>query len=571
MTSYKDARWGDLEADAEEKYGIPSGFLSDLRLKGERSNADQVSEAGAKSVWQIIPETRNMIKKKDGVDAYASPDQAAEAAAIVVKDAFNCAKQRTKDPQEQKALAAGYYHAGGDLSNWGARTASYVKRVTGAEAPTTQQATQERSLKSELGAAKEQSGIAAVYEAYKSGKMTPEDGAAFEQAVSSGSIMLPRGAEIKPSGDSGVSAVVKAYADGRMSPEDAQAFLSAVDSGQIKLPQGIKLEQPGSASSMIPVDNTQRQPATPEPGFMDKVVGAGETALTMATGATGGMLGMVGGAARGVGEMIVHGQYGTPEGADTVERNAAMGAQALTYSPRTQAGQQMTQAVGQAVSNVLPPVLPMIGQAGAITQGIKAGAPVAAVAARRAAAPVVSVAQNTIQRAQAAMPRTGPGPASIGAAQVESGLLRQSKANELPIPIKQTLGQRTRDYAQQQFERETAKDVDVGAPIRERMQQQQAQMRQNLDAFVESTGAESADLRGAGIKVNEALRSMVAQAKAKERVLYKAAEKSGEMEAPVSTAPLIDFLKENDSFNAPESEFSVLMIKMPRLSFTRIE
>jgi hypothetical protein len=45
---------------------------------------------------------------------------------------------------------------------------------------------------------------------------------------------------------------------------------------------------------------------------------------------------------------------------------------------------------------------------------------------------------------------------------------------------------------------------------------------------------------------------MVAQAKAKERVLYKAAEKSGEMEAPVSTAPLIQFLKENDSFNAPE-------------------
>jgi hypothetical protein len=554
MTSYKDKRWGDLEADAESKYGIPSGFLSDLRLKGERSNADQVSEAGAKSVWQIIPETRNLIKKKHGVDAYASPDQAAEAAAIVVKDAFNWAKQRTKDPQEQKALAAGFYHAGGDLNNWGPRTASYVKRVTGAETPATQETTQSqgRSLKTELGAAKEQSGIAAVYAAYKSGKMTPEDGAAFEQAVSSGSIMLPRGAEIKPAGDSGVSAVVKAYSDGRMSPEDAQAFRVAVDSGQIKLPPGIKLEQPGSAASMIPVDNTQQQPQPPEPGFMDKVVGAGETALTMATGATGGMLGMVGGAARGVGEMIVHGQYGTREGGDTLERNAAMGARALTYAPRTQAGQQMTQAVGNAVSNVVPPVLPMIGQAGAITQGLKASAPIAAVAARRAAAPIVSVAQNVSQRAKSVMPSSGPGPASIGAAQVETGLLRQTKANELPIPIKQTLGQRTRNYAQQQFERETAKDVDVGAPIRERMQQQQAQMRQNLDAFVESTGAESTDLRGAGIKVNDALRSMVAQAKAKERVLYKAAEKSGEMEAPVSTAPLIKFLKENDSFNAPE-------------------
>jgi len=61
-TSYKDSKWGDLEAQAEAKWGIPSGFLADLRLRGEKSNADQVSEAGAKSVWQIIHESRNLIK-----------------------------------------------------------------------------------------------------------------------------------------------------------------------------------------------------------------------------------------------------------------------------------------------------------------------------------------------------------------------------------------------------------------------------------------------------------------------------------------------------------------------------
>jgi hypothetical protein len=45
---------------------------------------------------------------------------------------------------------------------------------------------------------------------------------------------------------------------------------------------------------------------------------------------------------------------------------------------------------------------------------------------------------------------------------------------------------------------------------------------------------------------------MVAQAKAKERALYKKAEKAGELEAPVKTDALINFIQENDSFNAPE-------------------
>lgn len=290
-----------------------------------------------------------------------------------------------------------------------------------------------------------------------------------------------------------------------------------------------------------------------EPGLMDKVIGAGETALSMGTAAIGGTVGMAAGALRGAGEMIVHGQYGTQEGGETLERNAMGAAQALTYAPRTKTGQQYTQAVGKAVGEVLPPVLPMMAAPGAITQGIKSAAPVASVAARRAAAPVVSAAQKVGQQVQQAMPQKSTmGPGSISAAQVAEGTLRQAKADELPVPLKLTQGQKTRDYAQQQFERETAKDVDLGAPIRERMQQQQQKMQQNLDAFIDMTGAESTDLRSVGVKVNDALRMQVAAAKAKERVLYKAAEKAGEMEAPVSTEPLIKFLRENDSFNAPE-------------------
>jgi hypothetical protein len=218
--SYKSAHWREFESAAESKWGIPSGFLADLRLKGEKSNADQVSEASAKSVWQIIPETRNLIKKKYGVDAYASPDQAAEAAAIVVKDAFNWAKQRSKDPQEQKALAAGYYHAGGNTDNWGERTNAYIKRVTGTV---------------EKAATKVKDDLSGLVEIYQSGKMDPEDAAIVEQAIKSGQIKAPKAAAKAPAA-AGTDALMQVYRSGKMDPADAAEFEQIM---------GIKKEQPG--------------------------------------------------------------------------------------------------------------------------------------------------------------------------------------------------------------------------------------------------------------------------------------------------------------------------------------
>lgn len=533
-TSYKDQSWNELEASAEAKYGIPAGFLADLRLKGERSNADQVSEAGAKSVWQIIPETRNLIKTKYGVDAYAGPEQAAEAAAIVVKDAFNWAKQKTKDPEQQKALAAGFYHAGGDQSNWGARTAAYIKRVTGG------QQVASAGGSGGGGGGGSMPDYSKLIEVYQSGKMAPEDAAIVEQAIKSGQIKATAQKAAATPQKSGTDALMQVYRSGRMDPADAAEFEQIM---------GIKKDLPGQIPGTLP----QGAPA-PEPSFMDKAIGAGETALTLGTGMVGGAIGMVGGAVRGVGELIVNGGYGTREGAEVIPRNAAAAASALTYQPRTKVGQDYVHEVGTAIQNVVPPVMPMLGNAGAITEGIKASAPMAVAASRRAAAPVVAAVSNANRAIEQAIPAQVAKPVggSINAAQVEAGTLRQAKANELPVPIKLTEGQKTREFGQQQFERETAKDIDAGAPIRERMQQQQAQMRQNLDAFVDMTGAEATDLRAVGVRVNDALRSQVAAAKAKERILYKEAEKAGEMEAPVSTAPLVKFLDENASFNAPE-------------------
>jgi hypothetical protein len=336
-------------------------------------------------------------------------------------------------------------------------------------------------------------------------------------------------------------ALVRADAAGDM--DAARKLAAAVRAARQDAPNQI----PG-----MQVPGTQAQP--PSPSIGQQALGAGEALLTGITGATGGTAGMIGGTLYGMGESIVAGDFGTQQGVRRVQDNATGGAAALTYAPRTQAGQEIAQGAAQVLQNVAPPVLPMLAAPGQITNSIKAGAPAALAATQRVAAPVTRAAGQATQAVgqRMANPMGGPGPASIGAAEVDAGLLRQQRANELPVPIQQTLGQRTRNFEQQQFERETAKNAELGGPIRERFSDQQKKVYQNLDAFVDATGAEAPDLRTAGVAVNDALRSMVAQAKAKERALYKKAEKAGEMEAPVKTDALINFIQENDSFNTPE-------------------
>ncbi|WP_260598856.1 hypothetical protein [Sphingomonas endolithica] len=84
-TSFRDPLYDVLDRDVEQQLKLPAGLLSGIRTRGERSNADQVSSAGARSVYQIIPSTRAAVLKKYGVDAYASPQNAALAAGYILK------------------------------------------------------------------------------------------------------------------------------------------------------------------------------------------------------------------------------------------------------------------------------------------------------------------------------------------------------------------------------------------------------------------------------------------------------------------------------------------------------
>ena len=119
--SYQSGSYDPLEAAAGKEYGVPPAILQRLRVKGEKSNANQVSEVGARSVYQITPETRAGIMKLYGFDPWSSPANAARGAAIVARDMYR------KFGNWNDAMTG--YHGGNDTRNWGPRTRAYSKRT----------------------------------------------------------------------------------------------------------------------------------------------------------------------------------------------------------------------------------------------------------------------------------------------------------------------------------------------------------------------------------------------------------------------------------------------------------
>jgi hypothetical protein len=263
--SYKDPFWSDLAAGTEQKLGLPSGLLKSVLLYGERSNADQVSEANAKTPFQIIPATRKAVLDKYGVDAYLSPQNAAEAAGLLLKESL----QRNKGDIK---LAAAEYHGGTNPKNWGPRTKSYIERVsagvgqeqaaTPATLPGGGDSTFQRVIAARGGVGAAAGGpamapgsIQNIFNAYSSGQMTPEEAADFEADVKSGVLMLPRGAALRgqqPAPAQGTAAstqvaelpptVVEAYNTGRMTRQEMMDLEADVKNGMVRAPAGMQIK-----------------------------------------------------------------------------------------------------------------------------------------------------------------------------------------------------------------------------------------------------------------------------------------------------------------------------------------
>lgn len=127
---YTDPIYQQLARMAEQAEGLPSGILDAIRTRGERSNANQVSEAGARSVYQFIEPTRRGMIKNYGVDPWSGPEAATTAAAKLVKENYG----RTGSWDDAVAM----YHGGTNRRNWGPRTRAYASRVGSFDQPEAQ-------------------------------------------------------------------------------------------------------------------------------------------------------------------------------------------------------------------------------------------------------------------------------------------------------------------------------------------------------------------------------------------------------------------------------------------------
>jgi len=260
-TSYKDPFWSDLAANTEQKLGLPSGLLVSVLTRGERSNADQVSEAGARTPFQIIPATRKAVLDKYGIDAYLNPQTAAEAAGLLLRESLD-------RNQGNIVLAAAEYHGGTDPKNWGPRTRAYMQRVSqgvrelapqaapaGRPAATIAEggtiSTFQRALGTSPMAAVPKDAIARVFDAYNSGQMTPAEASEFEADVKVGNIMLPRGAALRGQQPQGArptipelpAPVMEAYRTGRMTRDEMMELERDVANGMAKVPAGFQLQK----------------------------------------------------------------------------------------------------------------------------------------------------------------------------------------------------------------------------------------------------------------------------------------------------------------------------------------
>lgn len=295
---------------------------------------------------------------------------------------------------------------------------------------------------------------------------------------------------------------------------------------------------------------------TPVPapsGLGEQLIGAGETGLTLLTGGTTGLLGTIGGGISGAIEQVRAGKFGTPEAARAIQEQAMAGGQRYTYMPRTQAGLEQLQAVGK-VAEALPPVIPVVSEAGMLAQSVRQATPLAQATALRGIQSVQRGAEQTAQAAQRGTgivrealgmdlaPTTGVGArTSAGAAATPAELQRVATAKGLPVPVDLTKGAASREAGQLAFEKEQIKGP-LGEPLRARAEQNNLQALQNFDALIDMTGAQTAAIGPAatGNAVIDALSQGWQGAKAKTSAAYRKADNSPEALIPVNLAKPID-------------------------------
>ena len=279
----------------------------------------------------------------------------------------------------------------------------------------------------------------------------------------------------------------------------------------------------------------------PELSMREKVMGAIETPFalgaTLASGAIAPIAGVIG--------TLTSGKYGTQEGIRAGEEAA----KAVMYQPRTQVARETLGAIGeffQPVTSALPPTL------GATGTTINALAPAVATQANTLARPVIAPVKSAVVNAMTREQQ--PAMVGMGAASTAEDLMRQERLNRLGIPA--TLGERTKNLPQQQFEADVRRGVvtgiseDAKVKLAEQMRafetNKQKAIVQNFERMTNEVGAEVADptqMRAVGKIVDKALNDEYTKKYDTYKSLYAQADNAGETLQQVPYQSLIDFIE----------------------------
>jgi hypothetical protein len=324
-------------------------------------------------------------------------------------------------------------------------------------------------------------------------------------------------------------------------------------------------EVQGTSSSVaqIPGSGPATVPQAPERGIVDSL-GAVEALPAVATAMT---TGPVGGAVNWLNQLVIEGLQGNlsdPEASKRISGAFDAGLKAMTYAPRTEAGQEATGAIAEAAQG-LAPLAGLGGEMAMLANASRAtrAAPAATVArasaegvARDAAGPAAAAgvsraidAAGTARQAVTTLPRRAlaaisreepktPTPGtmgSAGAAATDIATQRATTAESLGLTgdAALTKGQATRDPAQLKFEVETAKMPEEGARLRARRVAQNEALLNEIERDIDITGSQAPTLRAVGESVDRALVGQYRADKAQVNAAYAKARKSPEASALV--------------------------------------
>lgn len=305
---------------------------------------------------------------------------------------------------------------------------------------------------------------------------------------------------------------------------------------------------------------------------IDPALAAGETVLSLGTSA---IAAPVAGLA-GIAGTLLPGEQG--QGAGLVE--SVQGA--LTYQPRTQGGAAATQAVSYPFEKLAQGADIAGGATAEVTGSPAVGAAVntaiqsapallfrgrgsGRVPKRGRVEPTISdppevvraqeyVARNTgldwnalsdaVKTRITEIARDAGSLERLDAAALE----RQARLESLPVPVRATRGQLTRDPVALTNEGNIAA-TEAGSQVRSIRDAQSRDLIANIDVLKErvrgrgTTRGAAETPEGVGLSVQGALRDKLRASESQVRDLYKQAEAAGELQAPVSPLPLMELVK----------------------------